>query len=178
MAAAKYPQRKIGDASVSAIGLGCMGMSFGYTSYGGYDDEESLKVLTRAADAGVTFWDTSDIYGPFTNEKLIGKWFATTGRRQEIFLATKFANRFIDGKMEVFGDKEYVKKGKPLLSHFSPRPEANSCPSLRRVPGTTPDESHRPVLPAPGRPQDTHRGDGIRHGRAGQRGQGAQPGPV
>lgn len=110
MAAAKYPQRKIGDASVSAIGLGCMGMSFGYTSYGGYDDEESLKVLTRAADAGVTFWDTSDIYGPFTNEKLIGKWFATTGRRQEIFLATKFANRFIDGKMEVFGDKKYVKK--------------------------------------------------------------------
>lgn len=128
MAAAKYPQRKIGDASVSAIGLGCMGMSFGYTSYGGYDDEESLKVLTRAADAGVTFWDTSDIYGPFTNEKLIGKWFATTGRRQEIFLATKFANRFIDGKMEVFGDKKYVKKGNTLLSHFSPRPEANSSP--------------------------------------------------
>ncbi|KAK6196801.1 hypothetical protein LQW54_011162 [Pestalotiopsis sp. IQ-011] len=110
MAAAKYPQRKIGETSVSAIGLGCMGMSFGYTSYGGYDDDESLKVLTRAADAGVTFWDTSDIYGPFTNEKLIGKWFATTGRRQEIFLATKFGNRFVDGKMEVLGDKEYVKK--------------------------------------------------------------------
>ncbi|KAI0126805.1 aldo-keto reductase [Xylariales sp. AK1849] len=105
-----YPQRKIGDDLVSAQGLGCMGMSFGYTSNGGYNDEESLKVLTRAADLGVTFWDTSDIYGPFTNEKLIGKWFKETGRRNEIFLATKFANRFVDGKMEVNGSPEYVKQ--------------------------------------------------------------------
>lgn len=57
--AAKYPQRKIGDDNVSAQGLGCMGMSFGYTSYGGYNDEESLKVLTKAADMGINFWDTS-----------------------------------------------------------------------------------------------------------------------
>lgn len=57
--AAKYPQRKIGDDNVSAQGLGCMGMSFGYTSYGGYNDEESLKVLTKAADLGINFWDTS-----------------------------------------------------------------------------------------------------------------------
>jgi len=57
--AAKYPQRKIGDDKVSAQGLGCMGMSFGYTSYGGYDDQESLKVLTKAADLGINFWDTS-----------------------------------------------------------------------------------------------------------------------
>lgn len=108
--AAKYPQRKIGDDLVSAQGLGCMGMSFGYTSYGGYDDEESFKVLTRAADLGVTFWDTSDIYGPFTNEKLIGRWFKETGRRDEIFLATKFANRFVDGQMVVSGKPEYVKQ--------------------------------------------------------------------
>jgi hypothetical protein len=53
--ASKYPQRKIGDDLVSAQGLGCMGMSFGYTSYGGYNDEESLKVLTKAADLGITF---------------------------------------------------------------------------------------------------------------------------
>lgn len=62
---AKYPQRKIGDDSVSAIGLGCMGMSFAYPS-SGYNDEESYKVLTRAADAGITLWDTADMYGPFT----------------------------------------------------------------------------------------------------------------
>lgn len=60
--AATYPQRKIGDDNVSAQGLGCMGMSFGYTSYGGYNDEESLKVLTKAADLGINFWDTSGQY--------------------------------------------------------------------------------------------------------------------
>ncbi|EME39885.1 hypothetical protein DOTSEDRAFT_74687 [Dothistroma septosporum NZE10] len=106
---AKYPQRKIGDDHVSAQGLGCMGMSFGYTSYGGYDDEESAKVLTKAADLGITFWDTSDVYGPHTNEKLIGKWFKDTGRRKEIFLATKFGNlRNPDGSPAVRGDKEWV----------------------------------------------------------------------
>lgn len=110
MANSKYPQRKIGDDLVSAQGLGCMGMSFAYTSFGGQDDEESLKVLTRAADLGITFWDTSDIYGPFTNETLIGRWFKETGRRDEIFLASKFANKFDDGQMVVDGRPEYVKQ--------------------------------------------------------------------
>ncbi|KAI0471002.1 aldo-keto reductase [Xylariaceae sp. FL0804] len=108
--AAKFPQRKIGEDSVSALGLGCMGMSFGYNSFGGFNDEESFKVLTRAADLGITFWDTSDIYGPFTNEQLIGRWFEETGRRDEIFLASKFANRFVDGKMVVSGEPAYVKQ--------------------------------------------------------------------
>ncbi|KAK7757476.1 hypothetical protein SLS62_000491 [Diatrype stigma] len=107
---AKYPQRKLGDDLVSAQGLGCMGMSFGYTSFGGYNDEESLKVLTRAADLGINFWDTSDIYGPFTNEKLLGRWFKETGRRDEIFLATKFGHTFVDGNMEVNCSPEHVKK--------------------------------------------------------------------
>lgn len=60
--ATKIPQRKIGDDNVSAQGLGCMGMTFAYTSFGGYNDSESLEVLTRAADLGITFWDTSDMY--------------------------------------------------------------------------------------------------------------------
>lgn len=107
--AATYPQRKIGDTNVSAQGLGCMGMSFAYTSYGGYDDAESHRVLTKAIDLGINFWDTSDIYGPHTNEKLIGKWFAETGRRKEIFLASKFGNlRGPDGSPQVRGDKEWV----------------------------------------------------------------------
>ncbi|KAI0096425.1 aldo-keto reductase [Nemania sp. FL0031] len=106
--AAKYPQRKIGDDSVSAIGLGCMGMSFAYAS-GGFKDEESFKVLTQAADAGITFWDTADMYGPFTNEKLIGRWFKETGRRNEIFLATKFGNKVTDGVWSIDGTPEYVK---------------------------------------------------------------------
>ncbi|KAK8111651.1 aldo-keto reductase [Apiospora kogelbergensis] len=108
--ASTFPQRKIGGDSVSALGLGCMGMSFGYTSNGGYDDAESFKTLTRAADMGITFWDTSDIYGPFTNEKLLGRWFAETGRRDEIFLASKFANYFEDGELKVRGDPAYVKQ--------------------------------------------------------------------
>jgi aryl-alcohol dehydrogenase-like predicted oxidoreductase len=87
-----------------------MGMSFAYTSFGGYDDTESGQVLTRAADMGITFWDTSDIYGPYTNEKLIGKWFKDSGRRDEIFLATKFANKMEDGKVVVRGDAAYVKE--------------------------------------------------------------------
>ncbi|WPG97996.1 Hypothetical protein R9X50_00077900 [Acrodontium crateriforme] len=108
---AKFPQRKIGDDYVSAQGLGCMGMSFGYSSYGGYDDKASAEVLTKAADMGITFWDTSDVYGPHTNEKLIGKWFKDTGRRNEIFLATKFGNlRDADGKPIVRGEPEYVKE--------------------------------------------------------------------
>ncbi|QDS78191.1 hypothetical protein FKW77_005599 [Venturia effusa] len=105
-----YPQRMIGTDKVSAQGLGCMGMSFGYTSFGGYDDTASAEVLNRAADLGITFWDTSDIYGPHTNEKLIGKWFEDTGRRDEIFLATKFGNKFEHGKMVVRGDAVYVKQ--------------------------------------------------------------------
>jgi len=107
--APKFPQRKIGDDLVSAMGLGCMGMSFSYTSFGGYNDDESLKVLTKAADMGITFWDTSDIYGAGKNEELIGRWFKETGRRNEIFLASKFGNlRGPDGKPSVRGDREWV----------------------------------------------------------------------
>jgi len=87
-----------------------MGMSFSYTSFGGFDNEQSYKVLTRAADLGVTLWDTSDVYGPHTNEQLIGKWFKETGRRKEIFLCSKFGNLRIDGRPAVRGDKEYVKE--------------------------------------------------------------------
>lgn len=105
-----FPKRKIGDDFVSAIGLGCMGMTYAYTSFGGQDDEESLRTLTRAADMGLTFWDTADMYGPHTCERLIGRWFKETGRRDEIFLATKFANKFVNGTMEVDGRPEYVKE--------------------------------------------------------------------
>jgi len=100
----------IGDDKVSAQGLGCMGMSQAYTSFGGYDDKASLDTLTWASDHGITFWDTSDVYGPHTNERLLGKWFKETGRRNEIFLATKFANTRVDGKLAVRGDAAYVKE--------------------------------------------------------------------
>lgn len=99
--------RKLGDLSVSAIGLGCMGMS---EFYGTANEQEAIRTIHYALDHGVNFLDTADMYGPFTNEKLVGK--AIRDRRDKVVLATKFGNeRRPDGSwIGINGKPEYVRK--------------------------------------------------------------------
>ncbi|TWP35684.1 aldo/keto reductase [Leekyejoonella antrihumi] len=93
--------------TVSALGLGCMGMS---EFYGTGDEQSGIDTIRRAIDLGVTFLDTADMYGPFINEELVGR--AIAGRRDEVQLATKFGNvRDQDGaRLGIDGSPDYVRK--------------------------------------------------------------------
>ena len=89
-------KRKLGKSNleVSAIGLGCMSMSFGYGPPG--DKQKMIEVIRAAVARGVTFFDTAEVYGPFTNEELLGE--ALAPFRGQVVIATKFGFRFVDGK--------------------------------------------------------------------------------
>lgn len=101
-------QRRLGTQGlqVSEIGLGCMGMS---QSYGVPHNEESIATIHRALELGVTFFDTAEMYGPFTNELLIGK--ALKGKRDKAIIATKFGFDLVNGKVQGVNSRpEHIKK--------------------------------------------------------------------
>jgi len=104
---ARVGRMKLGSQGleVSAQGLGCMAMSGGYGPP--KPEPDMISLIHHALQSGITFLDTSDIYGPFTNELLLGK--ALKGMRKEVELATKFGFRFADGKWEIRGDPAYVR---------------------------------------------------------------------
>jgi aryl-alcohol dehydrogenase-like predicted oxidoreductase len=97
--------RRLGSLDVSELGLGCMGMS---EFYGASDDGEAIATIHRALELGATLLDTADTYGPFTNERLVGR--AIAGRRENVVLATKFGNVRGPGgeRLGIRGDRAYV----------------------------------------------------------------------
>jgi aryl-alcohol dehydrogenase-like predicted oxidoreductase len=101
----KYRKLSNTNEKLSAIGLGCMGMSF---AYGPTDDKESIATLNLALDLGINFWDTADMYGPHTNEELISK--VLVPNRDKVFIATKFGFRFREDKSTYFdGSPSYMR---------------------------------------------------------------------
>ena len=147
-------KRKLGNSNleVSALGLGCMGMSF---SYGPPKDKQEMTALLRAAvERGVTFFDTAEVYGPFTNEELVGE--ALAPFRGQVVIATKFG-------FDLSGSDNAAGRGGPE------QPAGAHQAGRRGLAQAAQGRCHRPALSAPRRPERADR-------RRGGRGEGTDPG--
>lgn len=102
----KYRELGKSGLKVSAMGLGCMGMSHGYGAAG--DKKEMIKLIHQAVKKGVTFFDTAEVYGPYTNEELVGE--ALEPYRKEVVIATKCGIQIVDGKQIVIGKPETMRR--------------------------------------------------------------------
>nr|WP_302437212.1 aldo/keto reductase [Bacteroides intestinalis] len=102
----KYRELGKSGLKVSAMGLGCMGMSHGYGAAG--DKEEMIKLIHQAVEKGVTFFDTAEVYGPYANEELVGE--ALEPYRKEVVIATKCGIQIVDGKQIVIGKPETMRR--------------------------------------------------------------------
>ena len=114
-----------GNLEVSALGLGCMGMSFGYGPAG--DTQEMIALIRAAVERGVTFFDTAEVYGPFTNEELVGE--ALAPFRDQVVIATKFGF-----KLDPNGRAAAAWTAGPSTSRRSPRPRSSGS---RSTPSTS-----------------------------------------
>ena len=101
-------KRKLGtsDLEVSAIGLGCMGMSHGYGPAS--DKNEMISLIHAAIDRGVTFFDTAEVYGPYLNEELVGE--ALASFKEKVVIATKFGIRMVNGKQVLDSKPEHIRQ--------------------------------------------------------------------
>lgn len=99
-------KRKLRDLEVSALGLGCMGMSYGYGKP--KDVKEMRELIAKAYDRGINFFDTAEVYGPYTNEELVGS--AIKGFRDKIVVATKFGIQITEGRQIVNSSLDVIKK--------------------------------------------------------------------
>ena len=149
-------QRKLGNQglTVSALGLGCMGMTWAYGT--DRDETESIATIHEAIDFGVNFFDTAEVYGPFTNEVLFGK--ALKGRRDKVVIATKFGFVFNEAGQITGADSrpEHIRERRELFAQAAG------------------DRLHRLALSASRRSQRADRGRRRRHGRARAGRQGAR----
>ena len=136
-------KRKLGKSNleVSALGLGCMGMSFGYGPAG--DKQEMISVIRAAVELGVTFFDTAEVYGPFTNEELVGE--ALAPMRAQVVIATKFGFQF-DRRRQTGRAEQPAgahQAGRRSLAQAAAKPMSSICSISTVLTRTCPSKTSR-----------------------------------